>query len=201
MFGIVRMLFWCAIFLIYIFRTKKSKIRKRKNVIVVAAVILLFWIISGLFPIENYFITFSTPERAYNYMNFEKVKLIIEGNKSAFVIGKRDIAEYDYLIVPKKQNGWGLGRGIDSKLQIQKIIEGVDISLYQYKNSNEYYIIVSNIGDEKLNILDSCNSQFIMLNEDKKDVQINYSFYCASISNYDENYWISVNGNQISLSK
>lgn len=180
MYGIVRILFFCAIFLICIFSMKKFKTLKRKNIIVTIILMIILCTISRLFPFENHFITFSTPEKAYSYMNFEKVKLVVEGKKSAFVIGEKDRADYVYLVIPKNKNGWKLGRGMDTKLKEQKIVEGIVVSIYQYKSSDDYYVTVLDMSDEKLEVLDSCDSQFITLNYDltediliKTDVELN----------------------------
>lgn len=201
MFGIVRIVFWCIIFSLCIFLMKKFNILRKINIIVLGVLILILCTISGLFPVENYFVTFSTPEEAYSYMNFEKVKLVVEGNKSAFVVGEKDRADYDYLVIPRNQNGWKLGRGVDIKLKEQKIIEGIFVDIYEYKDGDDYYVTVLDMSGKELEILDSCDSRFIKLSYDNEEIDNNYSSYYASILSFDENYWISVNGKQISFSE
>lgn len=201
MFGIVRIVFWCIIISLCIFLMKKFNILRKINIIVLGVLILILCTISGLFPVENYFVTFSTPEEAYSYMNFEKVKLVVEGNKSAFVVGEKDRADYDYLVIPRNQNGWKLGRGVDTKLKEQKIIEGIFVDIYEYKDGDDYYVTVLEMSGKELEILDSCDSRFIKLSYDNEEIDNNYSSYYASILSYDENYWISVNGKQISFSE
>lgn len=197
MYGTVRVIFWCFIFGICAFLMKKHKILRKKNVIVAAVVIVVFCILSVMFPIENNFLTFSTPERAFNYINFEKVVLVVEGKESAFVIGEREKADYVYLVVPKCSNGWKLGRGIDIRLKEQTAIEDIVISLYQYNESNDYYINILDMGGENLEINDSCESSFVRL--DNEEMNTDYVSYFANVSQYDKNYCINVNGLKISF--
>lgn len=201
MYGIVRIIFFGVIFLICMLFMKKYEILKGKNIIVTIIFMIIFCTISVLFPVENHFITFSTPEKAYGYMNFEEVKLVIEGKKSAFVLGEKDRADYVYLVIPKSETGWKLGRGIDTKLKEQKIEEGIVVSIYQYKNSDDYYVTIVDMGDRKNEISDSCNSKFITLNYTNKELGSSYSSYYASVLKYSKNYWVSVNGKQICFSE
>ena len=175
---------------------KKKKISKN-NVIIVAVIIVLLCTLSGMLPVENYFLTFSTPEKAFNYTNSEKVLLVVEGKDSTLVIGEDKKADYVYLLLPKCPNGWKLGRGIDKKLKEQTVKEEIVVSLYQYHESNDYYITILDMSGKKLEIMDSCGSSFVTL--DNKEMDAEYTFYFSNVSQYDKNYWVKVNGEKVSF--
>lgn len=199
MFGYIRIIFWSIIFGIYILVIKKKKMLSKKNVILASVIMVLFCTLSGMLPIENYFFTFSTPEKAFNYMHSEKVVLVIQGKESALVIGEKENADYIYLVIPKCLNGWKLGRGIDTNLEEQTVSEDIVISLYRYKESTDYYITILDMGNEKLKITDICNSSFVTF--DNEEIDTEFGFYFANVSQYDKNYWIDVNGQKFSFTE
>lgn len=87
--------------------------------------------VSSLFPIENLFVTFSTPEKSYNYVNFEKAKIVISGDTTDLVIGH----ENTYLIIPKTDKGWKIGRGLDTKTVSVNYNDGIMVSLFKHKKT------------------------------------------------------------------
>lgn len=199
MYGAIRIIFWSVIFGIYILVMKKIKKIGKKNVIIAAVITVLLCTLSGILPIENYFFTFSTPEKAFNYINSEKVALVVEGKESTLVIGEDKKADYVYLVLPKCVNGWKLGRGIDTKLKGQTMNEDIVVSLYQYKESNDYYITILDMSGKNLEIIDSCDSSFVTFDNEEMDAE--FAFYFSNVSQYDENYWIKVNDEKFSFTK
>lgn len=191
MFGIIRILFWAIIFIIWIAMMKKAGKYKRNNVIIVSIVITLLCTISGFFPIENYFITFKTASQAYNYTNFEKVKLVIDGEFSSLVIGEKFEENYVYSIFPKYENGYKLDNKMYSEIKEQIFDKNIAITLFEYKNKDikEHYISILYTGGKIDKINDSSNSVYIKLDNSYED----NSHYFAYISNISEDYWIEIN--------
>ena len=78
MFGIIRMLFWIVIFGISIVVLgKQDVLNKKRNKVLLFVIITILWTGSMSLPIENLFISFSTPEKSYGYVNSEDVKLVV----------------------------------------------------------------------------------------------------------------------------
>ncbi|MDE6020430.1 MAG: hypothetical protein K2H01_05465, partial [Ruminococcus sp.] len=142
LFVMIRLAFCSIAFIIGFLLIKKSRvIHKRRWSIIAFVVAVILTTISTLIPIENALITFSSPESAYNYNNFGNVKLIVDGEKTNFVIGAKGDADI-YAIVPKSNGGWKIGMGLDTKKIIQTTSDGITIYVYQYKNTNDYFITV-----------------------------------------------------------
>lgn len=191
MFGIVRMIFWLLISVVLIEIMKKyNLLQKKKNIIFIGIMIISLWTLSMLFPVENIFITFDTPEDSYNYVNNEKVKKVVYGEETALVIGEEN--EYVYLIVPKGENGWKVGRGMDFKFVSEQYIDGIIVSVYQYKDTKEFYVEVVDIDGNQCVIKDNQTSDFKVL-EQNYNGKNTYRYY-AYIENLDDSYKIEVNG-------
>lgn len=199
LFGTIRIILGFFIFAAFLFIVKVSKTNRKRRFYMISLVLaILCSTLSFLFPFENAFVTFSTPESAFSYTNSGDIKLIIDGSKTNFVVAEEgDISIYS--IIPKTEKGWKLGVGFDTKNLIQKVWNGVVIYVYQYKNIDDYYITVLNTNGGPLEIADNCNSKFFYLS--KSDEYLNETFYtyCAYIQKMDNQYSLTVNGQSFSL--
>ena len=195
MFGLIRTFFWCIVFCISLYIIKQKKILNKKWQLVLFFIsILTLWTVSGLLPVENVFITFSSPQKAYKYVNSEEVQLVVQGEDTAFVVGKESSRNYVCLIVPKSDSGWKIGRGLDTKLVEQKIVDGIVVYVYQYRKTDDYYVTISNVRGNEVDISDNNNSLFYVLEEGD-----DYYTYYAYVNELDEKYMLTVNGNAFKL--
>jgi len=194
MFGTIRILFWIGILGIIILIMKKKNRLEKRNVSIAVIIAILLGTLSVFFPVENYFYTFSTPEKAFNYINSEEVKLVVDGQSSSLVIAEESKADYVHLVIPKCSNGWKLGRGIDTKLKDQIMDKGIVINLYQHKKSGDYYIMVLDSKRDKIEISDNQNSSFVKFTEN--EANSDYKLFFAHVSLFDEDYCIKINKHQ-----
>lgn len=201
LFVIIRIAFWLIVFIICALLIKKSKvIHKLRWSIIAVIVAVMMTTISALIPIENAFITFSSPESAYNYNNPGKATLIVDGEKSNFVVGANGDTDI-YAIVPKANRGYKIGMGLDTKRINQTISDGITIYVYQYKNTDDYFITVMHTEGGSLNITDSHNSEFKYLEKSNSTIDKTFYTYYAYINNFNEQYSLTINGKQIELTK
>ena len=196
MFGIIRMLFWIIVFgICIVILSKHGILNKKRNKILLFVIITLLWTGSMLVPIENLFMSFSTPEKSYGYVNQEEVKLVVYGQESALVIGED--TEYVYLVIPKGEKGWKIGRGMDLKFISNQYFDGIVVSIYQYKNTKEFYLEVTDVDGKECKVTDNQNSSFETLETDI-DGGNKYRYY-AYIRGLNENYVLKVNDKEIIL--
>lgn len=198
MFGIVRIIFWSFIFAICIFLIKKKRY-SRKNMIFAVAIMVMLCTLSGIAPIENCFLTFSTPEKAFNYVNFEKTVLVVDGEESTLVVGEKEKLDYVYSVIPKVKDGWKLGLGLNVKKIIERYCDGITIYVYQYKNSSDYFIIIIDTNGGELTISDEYNTKFISLEGNSDSFGKNFVTYYAHIANLNLQYSVTINDNKIVL--
>lgn len=199
-FTITRIIFGGIIFLIGCLIIKKPlDVRNRKRMIInfIAAVLIAEAL--SLIPIENSFITFSSPEAAYNYNNRGEIKLIVNGGETDFIVGKEGDT-YNYAIVPRANGGWKLGMGTDINKVCNTISDNVSISVYRYKNADNNYVEVSDINGSKLDITDDRGSEFLSLESYVGALDEDYYIYYAYINQFDSGYSLTVDGKAIDIS-
>lgn len=200
MFGLIRLLIGCVFFYCTILVIKRFKIVKRKHYIACIVISIALITTLAFLPFENLFITFKSPESVYKYVNYGKsnVKLIVEGNNSDFVIGEKNNSD-TYLIVPKTIDGWKIGVGTDAKMFFRTNSNGIIVYVYQYKNTEDYFVTVFDANGGYSEIRDSRNSNFFHLEKIDESLKKTFVTYYAHISNLDTSYWVCVNGVKIMI--
>ncbi|MBR5252227.1 MAG: hypothetical protein IKV52_05340 [Oscillospiraceae bacterium] len=194
MFNIVRILIGFILLFVLIKIRKKIIFGHRWFICSVMAILIISSLLLFI-PFENLFLTFDTPQKAYEYMNFKNsdIKLVVNGENSDFIVGNNGNSDA-YLILPKTTNGWKLATGINTKRVFQGIYDGVIVYVYRYKYTNDFYITVLDTNSSKVKIEDLFKSQFYALDNANDN---GYTTYYAHIPEFNENYWIEVNGNVI----
>lgn len=199
MFAFIRMMMGCLLLgcaLLWI--KKSSSAYKSKKYILSVIIVVLLITVSAFLPFENAMVTFASPEEAYNYYIFgtPDIRLIVNGNNSDLVIGNKNGTDI-CLIIPKTTDGWKIGIGADTKTVAHLLTDGITISVYQYKKTNDYYITVLDINGESSQITDSCHSSFSSVERTDSAKEKPYIMYCAHISSVSPQYSIHIDGNQI----
>ena len=182
-------------------RMKKSnKIRWNKICFLAVTISIIFMIVLAFIPFENLFITFSSPEKAFHYYQGSKtkVKLVVKGKDSDLVIGEDDDTHI-YLIVPKVANGWKISNAINKKhiSHIYGMYNSISVDVYQYKNTNDYFVAILDTNGGYSQITDSFNSKFSSLVQPIDVLEKTYVTYYTNIQDFTDEYWVNVNGEKI----
>ena len=200
MFSIIRLIIGCIFLMASVIVIQAKPIRKRIQYIVSALVSVVLMVMLAFFPFENYFVTFHSPTESYEYYIWGKsnIVLVVEGNNCDFIVNREK--EHDtYLIIPKTTDGWKIGIGLNTKRIVQKNSNGIIVNIYQYKNTNDYYITVFNTEGGELNVSDSYNTQFYSLEKNNNSLGKKFITYYAHIFDFNPQYNIHVDGNKIML--
>ena len=156
------------------------------------------YVIFAFLPVENLFITFDSPEAAYEYYNWggSNVELIIEGNSCDFVVDRQ--SEFDtYLIIPKTTDGWKIGIGSNTRRIAQKISDGIVLYIFQYKNTNDYFITIMDTNGGESKISDDYNTEFYALEKNNPVLKNTFITYYAHVPDFNSQYSVTVNDNLI----
>lgn len=199
MFSMIRLAFGGIAFLVIfaLIRWKKTTHRRRWSVVAFVAVILIITI-TALVPIENMFITWHSLESAYSYNHTGNISIVVSGEKSDFVVGKE--AEVDaYTIIPKKADGWSLGMGTDINCIFQTTSDGIDISVYRYKKSDDYYIVVFNANSGASDIMDNRDSVFQYSETVIEALDETFYTYYAYVRDFNDQYSITIDDRTIEI--
>ncbi len=200
MYAIIRCIFALIIAALCLLFIKKSK-KERITLAIIAA--LAAAMVSSFIPIENTFVTFSSPEDAckYVYFNSNKIALTVDGNESSLMV-LRSGNTYNYIIVPKSGDGWkldsGMATGLNSKTRFVDVIRPSDeytIEILGYAGTTEYYIEVTGHYSGISSISDSLGSDFYHLVSNSGA----YHTYYAYINGYGEDYELTLNGETYNL--
>lgn len=200
MFIISRILFAGLLFGLSIILINRSNIAKKRFAYMFSAVITVSLIcVLALFPLENAFVTFKTPEAAFKYVNIEPcVRLSIYGENSCLIIGEKSGVD-NFLIIPKSEKGWSVDVGKNTRIIEQKIYDSIVICVYRHSDTGDCYISVLDTNGDEIQLSDSCNSKFIVSKKLNDALDKTYYNYYAYVSNYDENYQLVLNGGLLYL--
>ena len=200
MFGVIRILLIFLLSLIAFFIILRFSKNHPKRMFRIIAVVVLLSALLVFIPFENLVYNFKSAEEVYEYYYFseEKVEMVVEGEQSDFVIGKKN-GTRTFLIVPKTSDGWRIGISLNTKKVAHKFFNGFIVNVYQYKNINDYFVTVSYIKGGELSVSDYYNTKFYSL----KDGFLGKNFvtYYAHITNLNPQYSVIVNDNKIVLEK
>lgn len=203
MFSIIRLIIGCLLicgilFILQIYLKKKNKTIRPIWMWLIIIVGLILTSLTALIPFENKVTNFESPEQAYTYVHPYEIELVLDGEISTFVSGKKDDITSSILIIPKDENGWKVGRGIDIN-STYIVYEGITINVYQYKDTCDYYFAVSDVGNVKATVTDNRNSSFIETYNYLETTDGTYYSYYTYTSEPDSEYTITVNGTNIPI--
>lgn len=196
-----RIIFALLILTVAIILILKSAAKSKFKSIILSAIAAAI-ISTGLYfvPIENLFLTFSTPEEAFGYVCGGEVLLKVEGTTTDFVVSF-DNGIYKNLIVPGSDGKWKLGFGIDMKKQVIIFCNKAAIVVYKYKNTNEYYIVISGTSDKQFVLNDNLDSDFYYYGQalDIENSDTKWQICAAYIPGYNNQYVLNINDKTITF--
>lgn len=195
MYGTIRVIIGLLVLGSYVLIMRKACCVRRRLMYAVGVLTSVALMTALYFvPFENSFLTFRSPEAAYQYVTFGKTNIVhkIDGKESAFVID-RSMNTDTYQIVPKGENGWKIGLGSDTNCIYRNFINGISIDIYRYKSTDEYYLFVDAVSADHVEVKDSRNSEFDALESGGG----HFVTYCTYLLKPDEQYRLSINDVQI----
>lgn len=177
----------CVVGILLVNRFSKNNLIAKRVILVVLSVGLFLG--ACFLPIENVFVSFSSAEQVYEYVNGNAdIIAEIEGEESSLVV-ENENGTYKYLIVRKNQNKWYVDTGINTKMIRNEIRDNALIAIYQYGNTNDYYVDVVSLYGDAIQIVDNKNSTFVEVN---KGANNSHRLYYAYVNSLDETYEINV---------
>ena len=201
MFSTIRNVLGLIFFVALIFVWRKGSSRfGRKKMVIAAVISVALVIILAFIPLENTVVTFSTPEEAFGHYyvgDYDNMD-IVEGELTTFVVGKKEGVE-KFLIIPKTEKGWKVGLGIDIKWVVNSRSDGLVINVFQYKGTDEYFIVIRDLFGTVHEISDAHGSNFIKGKRDDKADNKKLVTYYAYIPYFSDEYTLVVNGTEIIL--
>lgn len=197
LYGIIRIFLGVLIFGSIGLGIFKSKVRRKKAFSLIFAILSIITIsISALFPVENLFITFDSPEEVFYYTCIGEVKDVIYGEQSCMIVYSTQNNTYSYAIIPKTEEGYKIS-SILSNMKLVKILkQGNSAEILSLKGTTDYYLWATFISENSdIIISDSINSSFKSIANTEKNINtfISYGF----IDELDSNYRLFLDNEEI----
>lgn len=198
LYGIIRYVLGAVIFIIAFFLIKKSNILK-KNLLYAVSFIVISVLVTLLYfvPVENLFMNFSSPEKAFNYISSCEIQHIVYGSETDLVIAGKGATD-TYKILPKTDKGWKLSNGLETE-KYALFHKGISIEVFRHKKTDDYYVRLFNIDGGEIEVSDSCGSDFskTIKTADESSKQI---YYYAFVNNFNDEYTLNLNGEEVKVS-
>lgn len=200
LFTVIRVVLGLVISVFVVFKIRNSKIVRKKLITILTIIlcmILLF--VSAVFPIENLFINFKSPESVFNYANSGNIYKIIYGQESCMVIYSKGNSTFGHYIMPKTEKGYKVPSYFDTKKVSHKFDKNGLFDVYNVKETQDYYIFGTVHLKEKENELDIFNG-----NGEKVESNIvrvkNTNFIYFFLYDFSNEYYLIINDEKIFIS-
>ena len=192
MYSIVRFFIEMLLILIAFIIGRQCFRNSKPKQITVYVVTFFIMLIAYLVPFENWFYTFPSVDKAYTYIANDTIQVIVEGESSAFVLASNERGKTAHIhVFSKDKDGWKLCNGFDVKQIKTSFINECSLQVYRYKNSEDYYVIISDRYYKKLQLNDTYKTVFI---ESTLNGQNGLYEYCGYIKNWTIPYKIDSSG-------
>lgn len=203
LFNLLRIVLWLIVSSFIVLKIRTTKIVRKKLVSLLIVVLCLGLIsVSGMFPIENLFINFKSPESVFNYTNFGKVNDVLYGKESCMAIYSNWNSTGGHYIIPKTEKGYKIPNYFAIKKVSHKFDRNGNFDVYNVLGTQDYYVIGTILSNKsEQTIVDSHNESvknivIKMGNTETKTVII-YSY----VENFTNDYYLLINGTKTTITE
>lgn len=200
MFTIIRIILLVIVSVCSVWIIKKSKCKFKKvfsTLTVVFCIILVS--ISSMFPVENLFLSYQSPEKVFNYVKSGQIYKIIDGRESSLVIYYTGNSTYGFYIIPKTSDGYKIPNYFTQKKVYHKFDEQGVFDVYNVQGTQDYYVSCAvNLSDisEEILVFNSENEKI-----GSKVIKIkNTNFVFLWIPEFSNGCYLMINDEKIVLS-
>ena len=190
-----------AIYLVlFLINEKKSKEEKKKARNIMALVLCVaIGFISIVFPPENAFLSFDSPEEAYDYWSGEgEVILTVDGVENTLVVAMKSESSYIHNVFPKTEDGWKINKVFNTESGNSYNRNSIYLDYTIEKSTGECFVQIISVNGTLLELSDEYGTEFVTC---EALLSGNYKTYYAYIEEFDENYVFTANGEEIAISE
>lgn len=193
LFILFRLIFFLLLLLVLLILIRKSKMAKKKLAIILSLILCaLLGTTSYLFPLENIFISFYSPQEVYKYSSFGTVEDVIYGEDSCFILSTNS-----YSIIPKESTGYKIPSILSIKTVIDQMNAKGSFKIYNANNTNDFYIWgVTICKDKEVTVTDSNHSEIKILLTKNGDTNY-YTVLIYGRINMSDDYALFINGEAV----
>ena len=148
--------------IVMIARFKRGQVHNRWKWLLgyILAIIGLLFALS--YPIENWFYSFPSIEALAQYACDGEEMLLVDGSDSCFIVYRARSEKYSYMISPKTESGYKIGRLSAHKELSKTVSMQYVVTIVQSDGSGDVYVLIGGLSVEQCkDIQDSRNSSFV----------------------------------------
>lgn len=200
MFNIIRIVVWLILSICIIIMVKKSEIARKKFISIISVVICTIIVsVSGMFPVENIFVNYKSPENVFNYTNFGEIDEIIYGQDSCLIIYSKNGNTGGHYIIPKTAKGYKIPNYFTVKKVSHKFDKDGLFDVYDVKGTQDYYVFATvklKENDNKIDVFNKLGEKV------KSNIVIveNTDFIYFNLNDFPNDYYLLVNGAKVPIS-
>ncbi len=199
MFYVIRVILWLILSFVA-FTVIRKTIRCNHALATILSVTGCLAIISflSIFPIENTFINFKSPESVFYYTSIGNIEEQILGQDSCMIVYSKGNSTFSHYIVPKKGKGYKIPCYFAEKKIWQK--NGVDgvFEVYHIAGTDDYYVLGAVYTDDDRREIE------VFKNSEKVETRIarinNTHFIYFNLQDFSGDYYLLIDGEKISIS-
>lgn len=196
LFIIPRIVIWLVASVLVIIRIRATNIvRKRLVCFLSVALSLILVSASAVYPVENLFVDFKSPESVFNYTNFGEVNDIVYGKESCMVIYTDRNSSGGHYIIPRSEKGYKIPSFFASKKVSNKFDKDGNFDVYNVSGTNDYYVVGIILSDTvEPEIIDSENRPVKYITADMGDTETKTVVIYSYVENFNNDSYLIIDG-------
>lgn len=170
-----------------------KQIKKRYVVIPVLIVFSVCCLCLNLFRVENFFMTFRTPEEIFQYEYVSgTIQAVAQGKDSCMILYTKTDGTYSYMICSKNEKGYKITSDFSFKKIYKKIsLDAIPIfEVYNVRDTNDFYVVCWFHSPEVF-ISDNRNTELEKIKDG--DIVITYGY----VENMNNDYYMLINNEPV----
>jgi hypothetical protein len=177
---------------------RKTKIIRKKLVLLLAMVVSLCLVsVTAMFPVENLFVNFSSPESVFNYTCSGKIESILYGSNSSMICCATGNSAYSHTFVLKSKAGYKIPGYFSARRVSHKQDKDRIFNVYHVLGTEDYYINgVVKAEENEMSVFDG--------NDEKVESDIiklkNTNFIYFFVENFTVEHYLRIHDEKITIS-
>lgn len=196
LFIIPRIVIWLVASVIVVLIIRATNI-VRKGLVGFLSVALCLILVSAsaVYPVENLFVGFKSPESVFNYTNFGEVNDIVYGKESCMVIYTDRNSSGGHYIIPRSEKGYKIPSFFASKKVSNKFDKEGNFDVYNVSGTNDYYVVGIILADTvEPEIIDSENRPVKYITIDMGDTETKTVVIYSYVENFNNDSYLIIDG-------
>lgn len=184
-------------------RKSNKKLSIKVKGLILLVLLFSYYALMAL-PVERLFLNFNTPEDAFHYEYFNQNSIhTVLTEKGAIILYGEDVSSVSYTYIDKTNDKWRINSPCISPTVKFKQIQQIGINYFKLPDSEKQFVVVSegNLmqNNTVIDVKDNLGTEFTNYYGKYKNADVYTVFYYAIVDFTQNDYQLSINGQEIDL--